>query len=61
LMDGGESGVKKFQYRHGVAWEYRGLQEVDGSRSSSSNAGPVGRGMSGAIPADRPQRRPDRR
>jgi hypothetical protein len=61
LMDGEKSGIEKFNYRHDVAWEYRGLQQVEGSRSSSSNAGPVGRGVSGATPADRPQSRSDRR
>ena len=60
-MGGGQSGITKFLYRHEVAWEYRDLQEAEGARSSSSNSVTLGRGVSGAFPADRSHSRSDRR
>ena len=42
-MDGGQSGLTKFNALHQAAWDHRDLREVEGARSSSSNSATLGR------------------
>ena len=51
-MDGGSSGILKFNALHQAAYEHRDLREAEGARSSSSNSAAFGRGVSGAFPAN---------
>jgi hypothetical protein len=42
-MDGGNSGILKFNALHQAAYEHRDLREAEGARSSSSNSAAFGR------------------
>jgi hypothetical protein len=43
MMDGGQTGMKKFVALHQAAYDHRDLREAEGARSASSHSAAVGR------------------